>query len=60
MYTRYTASTVKRRTHRFHSCPKSLLRYQVDGKVAAKIIADLLAPGGHLLMLTGNSEDLDW
>lgn len=39
-------------------------RYQVDGKAAAKIIADLLAPGGHFLMLTGNSEDLnlkvDW
>eukprot|EP00434_Breviolum_minutum_P007981 symbB.v1.2.007038.t1/scaffold414.1/size398445/2 len=31
--------------------------YQVDGKAAAKIIADLLAPGGHLLMLTGNSEE---
>ena len=24
------------------------------------MIADLLAPGGHLLMLTGNSEDVEW
>ncbi|CAE7248332.1 HOL1 [Symbiodinium natans] len=32
--------------------------YQVDAEAAAQVYAKLLAPGGKLLMLTGNSEEV--